>query len=97
MTTYDRTMILTLLEIDEFFFATLEREAIVCCDIASESEPLYSERMLERARVASTLVRDLEVNVEGAAIIVRLREDLATHRQLIERLLERLRSPETGA
>ena len=44
--------------------------------------------MLERARVAHELVHELEVNLEGAAIIVRMREELAALRRDLERLAD---------
>jgi hypothetical protein len=48
--------------------------------------------MLERTRVAATLVRDLGVNVEGAAIIVRMREEIADLHRELARLLAKARS-----
>jgi hypothetical protein len=38
--------------------------------------------------VAQNLIEDLDVNWAGAAIIVRLRETLLSHRHTLERLLE---------
>ena len=52
--------------------------------------------MLERARVAHELVHELDVNLEGAAIIVRMREELAALHRDLARLAEevrRLRGP----
>ena len=43
--------------------------------------------MLERARVAQNLVRDLEVNLPGVAVIVRLREEMVGLRRRLEELL----------
>jgi hypothetical protein len=58
----------------------------VCDDILAPSE-------VERARVAWTLVRELEVNWAGVEIIVRMREELlATRRQLAELAREIRRS-----
>lgn len=82
---YTSREIQRLLEIDERLWVELEREEIVVVD-APEPEA-YSERMLERARVASNLVNELEVNLAGAAIIVRMREELAELRRDVTRLL----------
>ena len=74
MTYYTRHEIVELLELDEVFLVSLEREEIVVRDAPPEAEGEFSERMLERARVAQNLVRDLEVNLPGVAVIVRLRD-----------------------
>jgi len=90
---YTREQVLELVGMDASFLVALEREEIVCFDVAEPG--CYSERMLERARVAHELVEELDVNVEGAAIIVRMREEIATlHRDLagLARELQRLRS-----
>ena len=82
---YTSREIQRLLEIDEGLWVELEREEIVVGD-APEPEA-YSERMFERARVACNLVNELEVNLAGAAIIVRMREELADLRRDVARLL----------
>lgn len=90
MTYYTRRQIVDLLEVDEVFLVSLEREDIVLRDAPPESEGEYSERMLERVRVAQNLVRDLEVNLPGVAVIVRLREEMVGLRHHMESLLVQL-------
>ena len=87
---YSRKQLLELLEIDDGFVATLEREEIVFRDGPDAASGEYSDRMLERARVARTLMRDLEINLEGTAVIVRLREEIAGLHRERESLLARL-------
>jgi hypothetical protein len=89
---YSRKQILETLGIDEGFVLSLEREEILQIDGPDESDSRYSERMLERARVAYTLIHDLDVNLEGAAIIVRLREELADLQGQLGELARRLKS-----
>jgi hypothetical protein len=89
MSTYTRTQIVELLEVDEGFVLTLEREEIIEPDAATSGQ--FSEQMLERVRVAHNLVADLEVNLAGAAIIVRMREEISALRQKLEELLSELR------
>ena len=87
---YSRKELVTLVGCDEGFLITLERERIVHTDIpeavipeAADAE--FSEIMLERARVARTLMQDLDVNLEGAEIILRMREEIASlHRQIVQ-------------
>ncbi len=87
---YTRAQIVETLEIDAEFLVSLEREAIVTCDAPSGAEGEFSERMLERARVAHNLTHELDVNLAGAAIIVRMREQMQRQRQHIERFLAEL-------
>ena len=87
MTFYTRKQVMELLEIDDGFLVSLEREEIVVRDAPSESPGEFSEQMLERARVAQNLVRDLDVNLPGVAVIVRLREEMAGLRRRLEQIL----------
>jgi hypothetical protein len=89
---YSRKQILETLDIDEGFVVSLEREEILQIDGPDEGDTRYSERMLERARVAYTLVHDLDVNLEGAAIIVRLREEIADLQGQLGQLARRLKT-----
>ena len=84
---YTRIEILETLEIEAEFLIALEREAIVLADAPSDRSEEFSELMLERARVAYNLTRDLGVNLQGVAIIVRMREQMQDQRQQIERFL----------
>jgi hypothetical protein len=88
---YTRHQIVELLEIEEGFLLRLEQEEIIHPDAPPDAPSKYSEQMLERVRVAHNLVRDLEVNLAGAAIIVRLREEIASMRHQLERLVLELR------
>ncbi|MBW2245569.1 MAG: hypothetical protein JRH01_26735 [Deltaproteobacteria bacterium] len=90
MPTFTRHQIAEILEIDEGFLIRLETEEILFADVTSREAP-YSERMLERARVAYSLSEELEVNLPGVAVIVRLREELGTSRARIEALVRALR------
>jgi MerR family transcriptional regulator/heat shock protein HspR len=86
MTRYTRRQIVELLEVEEELVLALEREEI----IEAEAADAYSEQMLERVRVAANLMADLDVNLPGVAIIVRLREELSTTRRQLEELAKRL-------
>ncbi len=92
MTVYSRRTIVELLQIDEGFVRALEQEEIIETDTPEGSEGEFSEQMLERARVADTLVRDLEVNLAGVAIIIRMREEIADLKHKLGSALHSLRS-----
>ena len=90
MTFYTREQLVEMLETDEGFLLALEREEIIASDAPSDAAGEFSERMLERARVARNLVADLDVNLPGAAIIVRLREEVAELRRRLTDVLGEL-------
>ncbi len=88
---YTRKQIIEILSVDDGFLMSLEREEIITVDAPAEESGEFSERMLERARVADNLMRDLDVNLPGAAVIVRMREELADLRRHVETLLAQVR------
>ncbi len=88
---YSRIEVVRLLEIDSGFLEELEQEEIIGRDAPDEEPGEYSERMLERVRVAYNLVHELEVNLAGAAIIVRMREDMSSLKHRVEGLVSELR------
>jgi len=90
VTFYTRKQVIELLEIDDGFLLTLEREEIIARDVPAGAAGDFSELMLERARVAQNLVRDLDVNLPGVAVIVRLREEVSGLRRRLEQLLGEL-------
>jgi hypothetical protein len=91
MTYYTRKQILEMVETDDGFLTALEQEEILVGDAPSGGAGEFSEHMLERVRVAQNLVRDLEVNMAGAAVIVRMREEMADLRRYVEELLAEVR------
>jgi MerR family transcriptional regulator, heat shock protein HspR len=91
MTFYTRTQIVQLLEIEDSFFVQLEGEEIVYRDAPEGYPGEFSEQMLERARVADNLVHELEINLPGVAVILRMREQVATLRHHVESLASELR------
>ena len=97
MTIYTRRQILELLNVEEDFLVALEQEEIIEPDGPEARAGEFSERMLERVRVAHTLVHDLDVNLAGVVISVRMREEIGQLRNARESALERLRSGGTGS
>lgn len=88
---YSRRQIVELLGVEDAFLVQLEVEDIIYCDAPEEHPGEYSERMLERARVADNLVHELEVNLAGVAVIVEMREHLATLRHHLESIASEFR------
>ncbi len=80
MSRYTLHEIAEILSLDLVFLDELAREEILTPE---GPEAVYSERMLERARVCNELVRELEVNLAGASVIVRLREEMVVLHQRV--------------
>ena len=78
MNRYTLREIAAILSLDPDFLEEMAHYEILTPDVP---EAGYSERMLERARVCDELVRELEVNLAGAAVIVRLREEVVVLHQ----------------
>ena len=93
---YSRKQVIELLHVDEGFLISLEEEEIIRCDAPEDAGGEFSERMLERARVAHNLVAELDVNLPGAAVIVRMREELADMRRRMEELIAEVRRRGSG-
>jgi MerR family transcriptional regulator/heat shock protein HspR len=86
---YTRVEIARILRVDTGFVAQLEREEIIRAEDVGEA---FSEQMLERVRVAHNLVTELEVNLAGVAIILRMREQMSTLHEELEQMSRALHS-----
>ena len=93
MNSFERSEVVRLLDLDVAFLETLERESIVYLDV---EEHRFSPRMLERIRVAHSLVFELEVNLSGVAVILRMREELGSMQSALSRVQEILQRRADG-
>jgi hypothetical protein len=94
MTSFERSDVVRLLDVDDAFLEVLERESIVYVDV---EERRFSPRMVERVRVAHSLVFELEVNLSGVAVILRMREQLGSMHGALSRAQEILHQRELAA
>lgn len=92
-TSFERTEVVRLLDVDAAFLEVLERESIVYVDV---EECRFSPRMVERVRVAHSLVFELEVNMSGVAVILRMREELGSMQDVLSRVQEALHQHAAG-
>jgi hypothetical protein len=92
MNYYTRKQVVTRLQVGDQFLISLEEEEIVVRDAPEDVAGEFSEIMFERARVAANLIEELEVNLPGVAVILRMREELAEQRRSIEDFVSQLRS-----
>ena len=97
MSSFTRREIAQILEIDEGFVTSLERESIIHVDSDAEGlkdDGTFSALMVERVRVAHSLVHELEINLAGVAVIVRMREELGTLRAQVHTVARALKEPD---
>lgn len=85
------TDVVEILQIDESFLADLEEEEIVC-PICREnsSTKLFSASEMEKLRLAKILIQEMEVNVPGVDIILRMRQSIIDMRKQFDAVLEDL-------
>ncbi|MFC1867550.1 chaperone modulator CbpM [Thermodesulfobacteriota bacterium] len=85
------TEVVESFQIDEDFIADLEREEIVCptC-LKDQSTKHFSERELDKLRLAKILVEDMDVNLPGVEVILRMKQNMLYMREQFDNILEDL-------
>lgn len=87
-----RETVLAMLRGDEQLFEQLCAEGLLPCD-----EDLLDAEHVELARVAYTLVRELDVNWAGVEIVIRMRAELIAARRQVSDLVALLQQrPRSG-
>ena len=83
------TEVVEYFEIDEGFLADLEGEEIIC-PIRREdpSVRIFSITEMEKLRVAKILVEEMDVNLAGVEIILRMRQNMIDMRNQFDAILE---------
>ena len=81
--------------VDEAFVKRLERESVISA-VSRQNRKLYPLDQVDRIRVARLLIEDMGVNLEGAEVVLHMREQMIVmHRQLRE-LMRRLHEHKTA-
>jgi len=85
------TEVVEIFEVDERFLDELEQEDIVC-PVCKEDPPakFFSSADLEKLRLAKILIDEMEVNLPGVDIILRMRQNMLEMRQQFDSILEDL-------
>lgn len=83
--------VLEIFQINDSFLASLEDEEIVCpiCHEGSATK-LFSASELEKVRLAKILVHEMEVNLPGVEVILRMRQNMIAMRKQFDAVLEEL-------
>lgn len=88
---YRREQVIEIFGIQETFLDELEQEELISCSILEQSEgKIYTIDQIERIRIISNLVDDLEVNLPGVEVILQMRENMILMRRQFDQILEAL-------
>ncbi len=86
---YYRKQIIEMFECDEEFLDTLETEELICATcVESFEERVYPVDQVERIRVITNLIKDLDVNIPGVAVILEMRDNMLRMQQRFDMILE---------
>ncbi len=69
------------------YLEMLEREGLIAVKRTLDDVVVISSADLERARVSALLTEELEVNLAGAEVILRMRDDLIAMRRQFDEIL----------
>lgn len=75
--------------VDEAFVKRLERESVVRT-INRQNRKLYPLDQVDRIRVARLLIEEMDVNLEGAEVVLHMREQMITMQRQVKELARRL-------
>ena len=81
--------IIEIFNVDQNFIENLEKENIIC-KVRTEktSEKSFSLNDMEKLRFAKILMHEMDVNVPGIEVILRMRQNMIDMRKQIDAILE---------
>lgn len=86
---YYRKQVVEIFEFDEDFLDRLEAEDLVhSVELVPGREPVFPIEEVERIRIISNLMRELEVNLPGVEVILGMRENMILMQRQFDRILE---------
>lgn len=78
------------LDVAEDFLGALCEEGLIEVKHTLEDEPLLSPEEAEKLRVITVLVREMDVNLAGVEVILRMRQELVSMHQQFDEILHAL-------
>src|SRR4030042_704920 len=83
------TEIVERFQVDQYLVEELEKEEIIC-SICPESHVVrhYSAPDMDKVRIARILMEDMDVNMPGVEIILRMRQSMIEMRKQFDAILE---------
>lgn len=83
------TEVIEFFDVDERFLRDLETEEIICAEMTeADSARTFCMEELEKLRLAKILVEDMEVNLAGVEVILRMRQNMLDMRRQFDAILE---------
>ncbi|MDB9822592.1 MerR family transcriptional regulator [Deltaproteobacteria bacterium] len=85
------TEVVETFQVEECFIEELEKEEIICptC-LQDHSTRHYSAYELDKLRLAKILIEDMDVNMPGVEVILRIRHNMIQMREQFDDILEDL-------
>ena len=78
------TEVIKICKVDKDFIQQLERESVIQ-PVVQRSRKLYSPDQVDRIRIANLLIQEMGVKLEGAEVVLNMREQMiAMQRQFNE-------------
>jgi MerR family transcriptional regulator/heat shock protein HspR len=83
------TEVLDRFQVDECLIEELEKEEIIC-STCPEGHTIrhYSAPDLDKMRLAKILIEDMDVNMPGVEVIIRMRQSMIEMRKQFDAILE---------
>lgn len=75
--------------VDEEFVRRLERERLIRA-LTRDNRKLYSLDQVDRVRVARLLIAEMGVNLEGAEVVLHMREQMIAMQRQLKDLMRRV-------
>ncbi len=89
---YYREQVIELFDCDEEFLRKLESEDLVSTVQADSADrPVYSVDQVDRIRVIMNLVQEMDVNLPGCEVVLRMRENMLEMQEKFDKILDVLR------
>jgi MerR family transcriptional regulator/heat shock protein HspR len=86
---WTHTEVIRICGVEESFLSRLVKEDILCptC-VEGSSAQMFSSMDLERLRLAKLLMEEMDVNLPGVEVILRMRQNLIDMRNQFDDILE---------
>jgi MerR family transcriptional regulator/heat shock protein HspR len=81
------TEVIKFFVVDEDFLRNLEVEKILCPTCAEKGK-IFSAEELEKVRLAKILIEDMDINLPGVEVILRMRQNMFEMRKQFDTILE---------
>ncbi|MBW1786633.1 MAG: hypothetical protein JRK53_08475 [Deltaproteobacteria bacterium] len=83
--------VVEIFQVNETFLSDLEEEDIVCPECGENaSTKLFPHDEMEKLRIAKILMEEMEVNLPGVEIILRMRQNMIAMRAQFDAILDDL-------